>query len=280
MARSGVIVAIVLLTASSIAAQMTGYSVDDGSGPISTFSCPEGAPPACYYERTELGTLDGLRVWATTMAPTGELVVWDGNTHELVEVEVPSLTVLNRIGLDLGSSAINGLAFDEDGLLWATYFGSLYTVDLTTGEAALAHQLGIFLDTIAFVGHRLFGAEAYGSTLYEIDPLSGVVRIVAVYDGYPAYGMTQLVGCNGRLWGLVYIPSPPPGPTVSLATHDLETGEIDMVGPFADDWDHTLALTSELQQPVAAVPNLGWPGVVILVLLMILAAAVLVRRGL
>ena len=286
MRKISLLLLLVLVFAGPAAAQMVGYSIDNHTGIVSTFSCDLIGDPECFRNRIELGTIDNLNPWVTTMAPTGELVVWDPMNHELVWVEVPSLDVQSRLVVDYGfpGGVVSGLAFDGDGALWLAAMGpELYTVDQATGTVTLMRDSGSEVELIAFVGDRLFatGPTYYYSVLLELDPVTGDERVVGSYYNFP----TQLTACDGRLWSLANYSRPllDPDTLLVLSSHDLETGNPGVAGVFQyspesqDIW-WTLALVDTPEQQPLLVPTATRGGLLTFIVLTCIGGWLLLRR--
>jgi len=287
---------VVLLTTAPVTAQMmTGYSVNVFSGIVTTFSCDVNGDQDCFRYRTELGTIPvGSISWweATTLAPTGELVV--GNAEEsssgepwLYWLELPTLDLVRSLPVIGDPEWVGDLAFGPDGTLWLTSSTKLYAIDLDTGQATevWSHSNSGFLSSIAFVGERMFLIDNM-SELLEYNPSTGAARLIKDY--WPHGPMVNpMSSFDGQLWSLSFIPTYPPGPPaiLNLGVHDLGNGDLDVVVPFFDYatggephpiW--TLDLVPEPEQQPSAVPDLGRSGLIVLVLLLGLSGVLVARR--
>jgi len=285
---------VVLLMSAPVSAQMmTGYTVNVFTGLVTTFSCDVYGDPDCFRYRTELGTIPVGRIswWeATTLAPTGELVV--GNEEGtgsgepwLYWLELPSLDLVRSLPVIGDPEWVGDLAFGPDGTLWLVSASELYTIDLGTGQATEVWSYSGFLSSITFVGERMFLIADEG-VLLEYDPSTGGSQVVADYrsQGLMVIPMSSF---DDRLWSLSFVPTYPPGPPalLNLGVHDLENGDLDVVVPSFDYatggephpvW--VLDLVNEPEQQTAAVPDLGRSGLIVFVLLVGLSGVLLTRR--
>ncbi len=289
MKTTAAVLGLVLVVAGPAAAQMVGYSIDNGTGVVSTLFCDENDDPGCFSSRTDLGEIDGLNPYATGLAPTGELVVWDDVNRELVWVDLPSLDIGSRLAIDPQVPSVSDVAFGPDGVLWlATHGPSLFIVDQTTGEATLIRDSGGDVEFIAFVGNRLFASAS--TRLLEIDPATGDEREVANYYWPGPYGgavmyPSQLTAYDGRLFSLDSTPMSPPAPMaiVTLNMYDIDSGDYEAVAIFnhsnnPNDFYFTLDLVGAPEQQPGAIPAAGWPGLAVIAVLIGLAGVLVVRR--
>lgn len=290
-----------LASACPATAQMTGYSINTDTGLVTAFSCYELGDPDCFNftQRTELGTIDVPLPFATTLAPTGELVIVDqtyGGDISLVWLDLPSLDILSSLTVVGEVDRIGDVAFGADGTVWITGWDFrasgcfLYTVDPTTGEASEVWNYPRDLVTIAFVGERMFMMAE--TELLEFDPVTGVERIITDYYWPGPYGgsmmsVPSLSSYDGRLWSLSCIPNPAYGGHIQtrLGTHGMQSGDYDVV---VDDFDWipsdgsnwwTLDLVDSPEQQPAAIPMVGRSGLAILVGLIGFVGAFLARRA-
>jgi len=303
MRKISLLLLFVLAFACPATAQMTGYSIRIDTGLVTTFSCDEHGDLDCFRYRTELGTIDsdfsdGTSA-ATTLAPSGELVVLDQYAFREFRLDwhhLPSLDVVSSLHLVGEPQWVTDFAFGPDLTLWLTGVPengtgtSLYTVDQATGEATEVWNQDLWFISIAFVDDRMFLMA--DSLLLEFDPVTGTAREVADYYWPGPYGGTtqyvpSLSSYDDRLWSLSFIPSYPPGPDspTMLGTHDMENGDHDvLVGDF--DWATsqgsiwwTLDLVDSPEQQPAAIPMIGRYGLAILVGLIGFVGVFLVRRA-
>lgn len=283
-------VIVVMLTAPVGAQMMTGYSVDVLTGIVTAFSCEEHGDPDCFRVRTELGTIPAsMFSWvpATTLAPTGELVVGHSASGErwLHWLELPSLDVVRSLQVN-GTISIEDIAFGPDGTLWLTSSKRLYTIDLGTGQAAevWSNNSGARLTSIAFVGERMFLSGGYQSLL-EYMPATGDVRLVADYYSQNLM-ISSMSALDDRLWSLSFHPTYPPGPPalMDLAVHDLENGDRDVVvpgfdyAPGGEPWPEWTLDFTQPDQPQQAIPATGPVGLAVLVVLTAIGGWLLIRR--
>ena len=285
MRTATAILGLMLVVAGPAAAQMTGYSIDNETGVVSTFSCDENGDRECFRFRTDLGEIGGLNPYATGLAPTGELVVWDDVNRELVWVDLPSLDIVSRLAIGPQVPSVTDVAFGPDGVLWlATHRPSLFTVDQTTGELTLVRDSGSDVEFIAFVGNRLMASAS--TRLLEIDPATGNEREVADYH-WPGGAMFpfQLTAYDGHLFSLEFSPlSPPaPGAVVNLMRYDIDSGDFERFAIFniSDDSDNfffTLDIVDAPEQQPAAIPTASRSGLVAIVVLIGLAGVLAARR--
>lgn len=286
---------VLLMTAPVTAQMMTGYSVNVFNGLVTAFSCDVYGDQDCFRYRTELGTIPvGTVTWweATTLAPTGELVV--GNAEEslsgepwLYWLELPTLDLVRSLPVIGDPEWVGDLAFGPDGTLWLVSSMKLYTIDLDTGQASevWSHSNSAFFSSIAFVGERMFLIDNMFELL-EYNPSTGGARLVADYSPHGPR-VNPMSSFDGQLWSLSFPLAYPPGPPVPmhLGVHDLENGDLDVVVP-AFDWTTggegyplwTLDLVPEPEQQPSAVPDLGRSGLIVLVLLLGLSGVLVARR--
>jgi len=295
MRKISLLLLFVLAFACPATAQMTGYSINVDTGLVTTFSCEESGDPDCFRYRTELGTinseyLNGFSA-ATTLAPSGDLVVLDGYPEFRMDwYELPSLGVVSSLYLVGDFQWVNDIAFGPDSTLWLVGVpgdgigGSLYTVDQATGEATEVWNDQWMLNYIAFVGERMFLMAGY--KLLEFDSVTGFEREVADYYNGGSPNVASLTSFDDRLWSLSFVPAYPPGPPspIRLGAHDLENGDHDvLVGDF--DWAPgeatvwwTLDLVDTPEQQPFSIPTATRGGLLTLIVLTGIGGWLLLRR--
>ena len=163
-------------------------------------------------------------------------------------VRLDPLTGAAVIVGDLGVSDPTGLAFDAGGALWLTADGGLYSVDTTSGAAALEQALAEEITSLASWDGTLYGFTRDGdaASLVTIDPSDGTVAMVA--DLEPGGTVTAAdFDEAGTLWfrqvfvvpGALILPSytyyrmPDPPNGVPFLTHSAG-GPPPPPGPIAD----------------------------------------------
>lgn len=295
--RTFVVTTAVLIVATAAVAQITGYSIDTSTASVTTFSCWELGDPDCFRYRTELGTIGSFYPAATTLSPTGELVVVSqpyGGDITATWYDLPSLDTVSSLVITGEVNGVADLAYAPDGTLWGlgwdypAYGSSLFTLDSTTGAATEVWVLDAYGETMAFVGERLFLADF--TKLLEVEIQTGEVREVADYYYWgpypgPTFIMMSLSEFDGRLWSLGFSPPFQPGPhaMASLGWHDLETGDHEIVvwdfewiAGIGDVW--TLDLVDGPEQQPPAIPAVGRRGALALLLVIGVVGVFLVHR--
>lgn len=134
-----------------------------------------------HFSRAGLATLLTLAAPTTVYAlPSSPLYIDDsfGNIGT-VDLGTGAVNVLGNAGV-----LLTDIAFTADGSLWGTSFGALYSLDKTTGKAALVSAYGSVNSMNALVGNGngLLGAASNTATLYSltvgpfsITPLTGTL---------------------------------------------------------------------------------------------------------
>ncbi|MGC9506154.1 S8 family serine peptidase [Baaleninema sp.] len=118
---------------------------------------------------SEIATLDRSSLQSLAMAPSGKLYSIDMSDGALIEIN-PNTGSSKTIGAKGGFLNIQGLAFDDNGILYATGQPNSYTVDLQTGALTPVPELGTFRG-LAFVSESQLASSSGTSnatTLYDI----------------------------------------------------------------------------------------------------------------
>ncbi|MBP0003068.1 MAG: S8 family serine peptidase, partial [Cyanobacteria bacterium SBC] len=118
---------------------------------------------------SEITILDRSSLQSLAMAPSGKLYSIDMRDGALIEID-PNTGTSKTIGAKGGFLNVQGLAFDDNGVLYATGQPNSYTVDLQTGALTPVPELGTFRG-LAFISEgQLTSAPgtSNATTLYDI----------------------------------------------------------------------------------------------------------------
>ena len=118
---------------------------------------------------SEIATLDRSSLQSLAMAPSGKLYSIDMSDGALIEID-PNTGSSKTISAKGEFLNIQGLAFDDNGILYATGQPNSYTVDLQTGALTAVPELGTFRG-LAFVSESQPASSpgtSNATTLYDI----------------------------------------------------------------------------------------------------------------
>jgi sugar lactone lactonase YvrE len=118
---------------------------------------------------SKIATLDRSSLQSLAMAPSGKLYSIDMSDGALIEID-PNTGSSKTVGAKGGFLNIQGLAFDDNGILYATGQPNSYTVDLQTGALTPVPELGTFRG-LAFVSESQPAGSpgtSNATTLYDI----------------------------------------------------------------------------------------------------------------
>ncbi len=214
-----------------------------------------------------------------------------GSTSNQSAASPGSLITINRFtgaGTLVGSygfpsQTMADLTFTSDGRLYGWLVNgakSLFTINLATGAATLVGPSGIVgptpgsglaasaTDVLYYAGSGANGA------LRTINRATGAPTTVATLTG--SFGSIAALAFNSA--GVLYGAYGPPVPPTRLVTINTSTGVVTDLGPTIDDLDAIVFASAPVAAAAAAVPALGWWG--LLVLSCLISGAVLLMKRL
>ncbi len=234
MVRFVISLAMGLCLAASAYAEMYASSYIGSSGPATLYLIDSTTGAA-----TPVGAIGFTRVGALDFAPGGTLYGVGTSAGTTVLLTINTATGAGTVvgSLGLGGTAIQDIAFRNDGVLFAYATGNIYTINTTTGAATLVGATGGgFPDGngLAFQGGTLFLGND-GGGLQTINQATGAATAVAPLTygagfagGDRPPGMKFDPG-SGVLYAA--IAEGFPATATFLGVIDVATGNVTEVGP-------------------------------------------------
>ena len=173
-----------------------------------------------------------------------------GNLY-LVDPRDGTSVVIGPIESDQGPHAVTGLAFDQEGTLWATDATSgldegpapdpqLMTIDPATGQATLVGPLleggstrHRSISAITFAGTTLLGWTRSGDTAVSIDTATGAVSVLGAGLGQVSFGNAMVATDNQTAVVFPAGASDGAGIRGQFFSVDPDNGDLTMVGTLA-----------------------------------------------
>ena len=159
-----------------------------------------------------------------------------------------SFTQIAELG-GTGNEQVTGLAIDPiSGVAYLSTAhgnnGTLYTLDLATGEASPIGDFGVHLmiDIAMNCRGELYGHSIDEDALYSIDPATGVATLIgdSGLNANFAQGM-DFNNADGKLYAAVYFG----GGNYVYGTFNIQTGELDPLGSndLRGEWEIAIPAT-------------------------------------
>jgi hypothetical protein len=287
---------LVVVSARAFAADVVGYSEAFDT----LYRVDLTAQTAVEIGRaTPVGTSRLTDIEGLTSSPSGVLyaVSVSPTLKTLLQINPGSgiatqIGVLSLAGADATTQITVGLAFTCDGRLWlSSTGGSLYSINPTTAGATLVGNLGVTVTGLAAKGNLLYGTGSQGNNnLYRIDLTSAATTLVGPYGAGASYINTAspAFDSSGTLYAILdYVPPPADNDPVAdwsdLARIDSTSAGLANSGPitasgnsYNDLFQIGLKGLAFLPSACAAVqasptqlPVVSWPGIALLVLLLV-----------
>lgn len=233
-----------------------------------------------------IGQLGMGWVISMAMSPSGQLLALDHEGDRLLEINIETGAASPYVDLDLDiSGEYNGIAFDQDGLLWLMNYdydsGSyLYNLSPQTGETSLVTQLEHSVSQIAVHNGIVYAGR--GWNFFEVDTTTGELTLLMDWNhGNYGLALTALHSNHRDLWGIWYSWTGPGFSGTFLGTFFPLDTVVDIVvdGP-PHSADQPFALVVVTQPPPTAIPALTTPGLIVFAFLLAGAGILIVRSRL